>query len=380
MYRVLIVDDEPQITEGFLLLIDWNATAFNLVDTCGNGVDALRMIEKTPYDLLITDIRMPEMDGLQLIERATALRPALLSIIVSGYNEFDFARRAIQLSSIDYLLKPVAAEDLLGVLENAEEQLERRQKSDRESWEITRHLLKDLFRNRLTDIDQLQARLSSNGPFCLFLLKMEEEWPPSLKETYVFPVEAGFVGGLFFAGEETWRDKWTEIASSLNAQAVPILRGVAGPLLTDCGQLHRAVSALRMALAQGGEKWRIILDFPATESTPQSIRPVIAYVNENYRQNMTLKELAQKFYINPAYLGVAFKRALGVKYNKYIMNLRIQDACRHLDEGMLDVSEIAALLGYSDINYFYRQFKQVARMTTGEYREKRKVRDAGLIL
>ncbi len=107
MYKVLIVDDEPLIREGLTTLIDWREYGFEVVHAAKDGQEALRIYEHAHPDLLIVDIRMPGMDGLQLIEtiRQQKWDPKLL--ILSGYADFAYAMKAIRSKVEGYILKPV---------------------------------------------------------------------------------------------------------------------------------------------------------------------------------------------------------------------------------------------------------------------------------
>lgn len=117
MLNVLIVDDEPFIRQGLSMLIDWEAEGFCITGEASDGKEALRMLEEQPYDLVIADIRMPAMTGLELIEeiRARGIRLDHF-VVLSGYNDFEYARRAMRSGCTDYLLKPVTKEALLATL------------------------------------------------------------------------------------------------------------------------------------------------------------------------------------------------------------------------------------------------------------------------
>ncbi len=117
MLKVLLVDDEPFILQGLKLLVDWEREGFQIAGTASNGLEALSFLEREKVDLIIADIKMPQMTGLELLER---IRKEEISdayfVILSGYAEFSFARQAMQNDCTDYLLKPVDSEILLKVL------------------------------------------------------------------------------------------------------------------------------------------------------------------------------------------------------------------------------------------------------------------------
>lgn len=112
MYRVIIADDEPKVTLLIRNLIQWDDLGLELVATAGDGIAALAAIETFQPDIVITDIRMPGYDGIELIERAKRHNPAIDFIIISGYRHFDYAQKAIRFGVEDYLLKPLKAVEI----------------------------------------------------------------------------------------------------------------------------------------------------------------------------------------------------------------------------------------------------------------------------
>lgn len=123
MHNVFLVDDEPFITEGLFDAVDWPAFGLEVVGSAENGEDALRRIRQMPVDILITDISMPLMNGLDLIRRAREFHPELKAIVLSGYNEFDYLKEGMQLGIENYLLKPINIKELNATLGNAVEKL-----------------------------------------------------------------------------------------------------------------------------------------------------------------------------------------------------------------------------------------------------------------
>lgn len=118
MYKVLLVDDEPLIILGLQALIDWEDYGFEIVHAAGSGEEALAYIKEHPIDLLITDIMMLEMSGLTLIKEAKIVQPQLKSIVITGYQEFDYIKEGLRLGIENYLVKPVDEDELLMSVQN----------------------------------------------------------------------------------------------------------------------------------------------------------------------------------------------------------------------------------------------------------------------
>lgn len=123
MLRIAIADDEERIRRGLAKLVSAASDDYVVAGVFANGAELLRFIEEEGADVVITDIRMPVMDGLQVAKRLHASHPEVRCIIVSGYNDFDYARTAIRYRVQDYLLKPVDKAELYRLLETAAEEL-----------------------------------------------------------------------------------------------------------------------------------------------------------------------------------------------------------------------------------------------------------------
>lgn len=115
MLKVLLVDDEPFIIQGLKVIIDWENEGFEIAGMVSNGKEALQFLENENVDLVIADIRMPEMTGLELLETLRK-KSDVYFVILSGYADFSYAQQAMQNDCTDYILKPVDKEMLLKVL------------------------------------------------------------------------------------------------------------------------------------------------------------------------------------------------------------------------------------------------------------------------
>lgn len=123
MYNVLIAEDSKPILRNIKGLLESSGLPVRVAATAATGEEALDAFGRHAIDILLTDIRMPKMDGLTLIERAKRLHPKLKAVLISGYNDFEYARKAINLQVTDYLLKPVERSQLLEVMERILAQL-----------------------------------------------------------------------------------------------------------------------------------------------------------------------------------------------------------------------------------------------------------------
>ena len=126
--KVFLVEDEVIIRNGIKKCIDWEKEGFEFVGEASDGELAYPQILKTKPDVLITDIKMPFMDGIELSKLVKEKLPDIRIVIVSGYDEFEYAREAILLGATDYLLKPVSAEKLVETITKIREKEQAKQK------------------------------------------------------------------------------------------------------------------------------------------------------------------------------------------------------------------------------------------------------------
>ena len=249
MFRVLLADDELLFRRGMSRMIDWESLGFCVPDTAEDGEQALELWRKNRYELVITDLKMPLLDGLGLIRELARIKAECEVIIVSAYGEFAYAQTAMQYGVKYYLLKPVDEEVLCGFLGRIAEEL-----SDH----------------------------------------------PHEKRSDVDP----------------------------------------------------EIVAHQLGLAANGV-----------------VTEIRRYINDHYREAMSLNSLAKLYSFTPLYLGKIFKRDVGMSFNEYLNHCRIRAAQEYIEQGGYPSGEIGELVGYKDITYFYKCFKQITGVTPKEYRK-----------
>ena len=182
MYKVLIVDDEYMILMGLQKLIDWESLNLTIVGTAKNGQEALDFVVANPVDIVLTDVTMPLLSGIEFIKEAQRLNQQFKTIILSGYQEFDYIKEGMQLGAANYLVKPVdkieLKETLLKLINELDSQKENFQNEDL----LYRSMLNDWLLNTV-DYDALNRWATSSGrtivsqnyQVVLFKIKREEQ-------------------------------------------------------------------------------------------------------------------------------------------------------------------------------------------------------------
>ena len=139
MYRILIADDEKIERAGIRFLLDQMGQEFEIFEAV-NGKEALEWLEQNQADILITDVKMPFMNGIELLEQVTKRCPDMKKVIFSGYGEFEYARQAMRFGVEEYILKPVDPEEFKRVMEKAASIWQKTRRSGRRtcSWTTIR--------------------------------------------------------------------------------------------------------------------------------------------------------------------------------------------------------------------------------------------------
>lgn len=136
MWRVVIIEDEDLLREGLKSCFDWEKKGFEIVGDADNGRKALELIREKRPDVVFTDIKMPFMDGITMTERLKDEFPEMKVVIISGYDEFEFARRALKAGVSEYILKPLNLKQLEELLENMDRELREREEKNREWYRL----------------------------------------------------------------------------------------------------------------------------------------------------------------------------------------------------------------------------------------------------
>lgn len=183
MYRAMIVDDEWWIVRGLERLLDWNTYGFELVAGLTDSEETLRLAENVKPDLLISDIRMAGLDGIELMRKTKEANPRMKHIMISGYSDFHYAREALRHGALDYILKPVTTEALGEALLKAKTQLDEetaRARAEHPEIEPVLQFLKSVGVKDVSDMALGKLGLKGTHPYyrCFMISEgaRKEEW------------------------------------------------------------------------------------------------------------------------------------------------------------------------------------------------------------
>ena len=331
MYKLLIADDEKLIRESIVELIDWEALDIQITASCKNGMEALDAITDTAPDIVMTDIRMPGLDGLDLIEKIQNLDSHIQFIILTGYPEFDYARRAIKYGVREYLLKPISEEAIIEAVNHVKESLPVYGNP------AVANLVSRLLACRQEgNTDQAQLLLNH---FFTHFAKPAELRPIGLNLLMELHTQAG---------PPSSEDLSHFTEQILNEQDMMELRDIISKQILN------------------------ILFTDSNEKTSLSDM-VKAYVTTHLGdENLSLKYIAENLlYINVNYLSRTFTKQSGEKFSNYLNLIRIEKAQKLLHQSGADhIHTIAEAVGFgSNPQYFSQVFKKYTGSTPTQFAE-----------
>ncbi|WP_337912837.1 response regulator [Cohnella zeiphila] len=517
---MLIVDDEPGALKALKYLLDWESYGFEVAGEAANGREALDRLAEDEFSLIVTDIRMPGIDGLELIRRVRELS-GIPILVMSGFEEFEYVKACLKFGIKDYLLKPVAEEDLGRLLQDVREDLNRVRKLNRQLYHGMKAMRDQVLRQwasgamrtqdaeerfRLTELPldpsrhaaccllvemdfmdetdvfltdgtiqvlrfavrNIMEEIVGDGG-CVFeltdqrfgILLYEERdrltaedvlsvadgvqvhvtryakvsvtigigdivWPAS-SIPRSFAVAEKMLDRKFFAGgnaviwkatfdEETPGEGTRELQPLLDAVAcadekqVHLLlkrqmerfaAGGARPAQVRSYMLELFVNLFHLLMKEGVRAESLFRDgggslaaleaktisqlfayaqtkcteaiaLRAASQSPQPVTTVEAIkriVDAEYGSGtISLKAISEQIYMNPAYLGQLFKSAEGMSFNDYLLRVRMEKAKELLRKTDKKVLEVAMDVGYRELNWFYKKFKEYTGVSTSEFR------------
>lgn len=421
MYKLMIVDDEYMILEGMKRLIDYQSMGLELIYTCDNSIDALAYALENPIDIVITDISMPEMTGLELIEGIKKVSKETDFLIMSGFQEFNYARKAISLGAVDYLVKPINKYDLSKSLEKIVTQKTAKSKNAKaflRGEEISILSLKESLEeeniyfvaskstpsNYLVTIERVigQHKISfslSNTPIedNIYQEKLEESskmydirekvqtslfWNssvsgksanlPTYKSLYLL-VQSGDIKSLLLKLSDVKKE------FELNCPNEYITKQFFVQLMNDVYQQLNKNDDLDSLFSIVKECETFDELFLEIENRLKRlidihkynihVKQVLEILYSEYYKELNLKEVSQRLFLNSVYLGQLIKKETGYTFSELLNRERIKVAQSLLLSTDENIEEICFKVGYTNIGYFYKIFKRLCHESPKSYRE-----------
>lgn len=421
MITILLVDDQKEIVESLERYINWKACGIDKVYLASSAKEAKLLMVNFDIDILLTDIEMPEEDGLELFCWVKEVYPELLGIFLTSHADFEYARKALSLGGFDYILQPARYEEVERVLKKAvrklgEEKQIHRYKKTGTLIEAQRDNILELMevraeQERDEEAAELGGRLkdilSLDFPDCVFhacgvcirrFEHVSNQWDESLLKM-VFRnvleellVEKGAkvcIAGktknqykILTASEkgnisaEEWKKSMEMYAEFINTHmdfriiVYPWQDEIADPdarLIREMSeQMEHNIRKDPGVIWQDEEiNRRLYID-------EERIRTAVQYIKNNLPNAISRAEVAEFLHLNEEYFTRLFKQYTGYTFKDFEMQERMNLAKNMLEHSNLPISMIAARAGYSNFSYFSKIFKKMTGYTPQEYKKNHK--------
>ncbi|MDL2206656.1 response regulator [Eubacteriales bacterium OttesenSCG-928-N13] len=379
MIRVMIVEDEPPIQRAIKAMIERIGDGFEVAGVAGDGEQALRLLAEDNFDVIFTDIRMPVMDGLQLMEVVHARHPNIMQVVISSYGTFEYSSHALRAHALDYLLKPVSEQDLTELLGRIRQQYTQRRRA-----RLTRALSAGINR-ALTDDENASVEeegtqevlmaLFSASPAYWNQINLEDMIEDLLGELHSFT-------WVFKGDSDSNRVVLLDVRSGMlelieyiyeymcDQPDAPDIRCACmkqGVMLPDTRATLRLLGDA-IARIETGSAF-IPLDPPPESGVHPLGEQVRQYLDEHYDQHITNQTLAEQFGYVPSYISLLFRKSLGISPSDYLNNLRLERAKQMMhDEPHMMVKQIAERVGFKNQYHFSKAFKKHTGLWPTDYR------------
>lgn len=396
MYRILLADDEPLEREVLRLFVEQSGLPVSEILECANGLETIGVVAQRQPDLCILDIKMPGLSGHEAAKQILAIHKECKIIFSTAYNYFDYALKALQLGATDFLVKPVAREQLIATLRKAFDRLEEEralasaasQYSGLASM-LEKKILGELIQGNMTEeglwlLDSIGAGPEQGG-FCLHvrilgdlgdrcgkLMDVLRQDMDDLGIPCMLSVHPTAVSGvLFCSGEQSRvREQVVRImAGVFRDVGMEYLLGLGQPFDTPY-DIERSYSSVRGDM--GDLEWaseELPPQVKEGDETPAEVASIADYVQAHYTEKLDLASIASGVGFSKYYVSHLFKQHTGSTVIDYLIQVRIGKAKELLRDRSLSVKEICFLVGYTDPNYFTWSFKKYAGITPVHYRE-----------
>ena len=401
MWKILIADDEPRICRGIKELIE----SFDTLDleVCGvasNGMMALEMAVELEPDILLADICMPKLNGIDMIKKLRENAYGTDVVIITGHDEFEFAKEAIGLGVTDYLLKPIEDESLYGAIKKI---ISKRTKETRnEKYQSMlknqlrknqQYLQKEFFREWLENgmlnsseefIEQMNM-LSIEFPENAYVIVARDDNFSLKKEDAVgshviskMEIAMGNVLDKYNDENYVFSDSHQNIIGILkiDEKINDVIKKECQVKLSELVMNDCSIAGCECVFNDFPEKTKgIIKTLSSEKNFSVLVKRAVLFIQDNYKDNtLDLVMVSEKVGCNPAYLSRLMKQEIGVSFKDFLSDLRIQKAIEMIKGDLYSINQIAEEVGYSSQHYFSTVFKNIVGMSPTECRKQVKMK------
>jgi two-component system, response regulator YesN len=390
MWNLLIVEDETIVRVGLRYMVDWESHGFYWKAEASNGEEALTILEVEDIHVVMTDIRMPGIDGIELAKRIKMKNPAIPIIFLSSYDNFSYAKEAIKIGAVDYLHKATMDEaEVAEVLTKVASLLrdatvEGHRLSEEERNEYFLSLLDKYTFPAQPYLSELQSQKFEAGYWMTVFRKRDDAVAESaesnkLRFTSIQYLISEYVskgrGGIVFHRnyrEIIWIAPVTDITGTVAAEErVKYLEGLKQKVFELLSvTLLYSTSSIYSDIGQLPEAYlEVLLQLPVNEQSDNFIvRKAKEYVDRHLLEDVTLTKVSLEVHVSSGHLSRVFLKEVGENFSDYVIRNKMEYAQRLLRETNKKIYEIASEIGYTNSHYFSKLFKERTGLSPLEYR------------
>ncbi|BCJ93869.1 hypothetical protein acsn021_14380 [Anaerocolumna cellulosilytica] len=337
MYQVITVDDELVIRSGITNFINSEFEDFEVLHSFSDGAEAIEFIKANDIDIIISDIRMNHVSGIELAKYIFEHKPYIKVILLSGYREFEYARSALQYGVKNYILKPTNFSEFREILFKLKLELDQRQ--------VKKDQVLFMDKIKLFYSNILSGKKQEAADTLLSVLEDVKDNSYANIGQYIYDLYEIILDKLnLYLKLQLSIDKFNlkqllsqNSVQSLTYIALDILDRISGLLLNE--------------------------EEASNEFLLQDIKE---YMNEHLHEDISLQDVADKMFFSTVYFSRFFKKQTGETFSNYLLRIRMEQAVKLLEKN-LKVTEISEACGYHDSSYFTRIFKEYYKYTPKDY-------------
>lgn len=351
MYKLIIVDDEPFIREGLLCRIDWNAIGFQVAATLEDGSEVLDYLSRERVDIIITDICMLQVSGLELAAVIRKRHPGIRIVIISGHRNFEFAQEAIRCGIYEYLLKPLDYDLLCKTVERIKLELDKEKKESL----LLQSIGEAEYETALSIIRSVtDSTLGKDEYSWLTYVRLK----PMLNEAPE-EIRGAIVKQLWESMKLNLNRLDPQIAHEFNHSLMALNLTKGENISQQISQVFKDLNDKLIA--------RDLL-FTGKGKGDDLIAKACSYIANHLGDNLTYKEVADFVHISPRHFIRRFRAEKGETFSDYVFRVRMEGAMRLLREGQVAPEDVSLAVGYHDDKYFQQLFKKYTGCSIWTYR------------
>ncbi|WP_026885945.1 response regulator transcription factor [Clostridium beijerinckii] len=397
MWKLVIADDEPKIRRGIENVLNWDRFGIEIVGQAEDGEIALQIIKEKKPDIILLDINMPFLNGLNLLQKLKEIDNKGIVIIISGYDDFSYAQKALQYNVFDYVLKPVSKKNIEEIIVKVVNKLTENEKENNYLEWVKRQLTEnrevlqktffsEWFNNKLSDeqvlkemsffdiefgrnigimvikiVEKLNIEISSSN-WNIELLEfaianiLKDEFK-NLELKYIFNDDKRNIILVSKINDMVW---WISVAKEIQTEIYKYLK---------CNVLIEQASVSNSVLKIKDEYTKIINSVNEKKKCSSMVLLTIKYIEDNYYSNdLSINYISNRLEVTSSYLSKLLKKETGLSFIDYLTKIRIKKAMYIMEDPAIKIYDVADLVGYSNQHYFCRAFKKVVGISPTEYK------------